>query len=223
MERKISAEEIETKHLEFPLALKSLDDEGLFAGYASVFDVIDSHKDIIIKGAFARTLKERAGDIKLLWQHRVDEPIGSITKIREDAKGLYVEGRLLLEVKRAQEAHALLKTGAVEGLSIGYTVKDFYIDEETGIRILTDIDLWEVSLVTFPANAAAQVTHVKNALPGTIREFEHFLRDAGYSRKQAKFIAVHGFGHDDDQRDAGDETGECLVAFDTAISALLHN
>lgn len=220
MQRAIKdTDSVETKHLEFPLALKSLGEDGLFAGYASVFDVVDSHKDVIIRGSFARTLAEQGGDIKLLWQHRTDEPIGVITAIREDARGLYVEGKLLLQVQRAQEAHALLKSGAVEGLSIGYTVRNFDIDEQSGVRIIKDMDLWEVSLVTFPANAAAQVTHVKNQLPGTIRDFERFLRDAGFSRKQAKSIAACGFDHKN-QWDAGNELDELVAALDRVTDSI---
>jgi HK97 family phage prohead protease len=222
MKTKIDTKEIETKHLAFPLALKSLNDDGLFAGYASVFDVIDSHKDIIVKGAFARSLQKSGTDIKLLWQHKVDEPIGIITKIREDAKGLYVEGKLLLDVRRAEEAYALLKSGALEGMSIGYTVREYDIDDETGVRILTDIDLWEVSLVTFPANTEAGVTHVKGEAPATVREFEHFLRDAGFSRKQAKFIAVHGFDREN-QWDAGDDLSDLAVALDRVTDSILGN
>lgn len=225
MLRAIKDDEIETKHLEFPLALKSLGDDGLFKGYASVFDVVDSHKDVIVRGAFRRTLEEQGDGIKLLWQHRADEPIGKITQIYEDERGLYVEGKLLLQVSRAQEAHALLRSGALEGMSIGYTVRDFDIDEATGVRILKDIDLWEISLVTFPANAGAQVTNVKQlGLPETIREFEHFLRDAGYSRRQAKSIALRGFGHAaNNQWDAGDDELEDLIAaLEQVTSAIRH-
>lgn len=222
MQTKINKDEIETKHLEFPLALKSLGDDGTFCGYASVFDVIDSHKDVIVQGAFKRTIQENGNDIKLLWQHRPDEPIGIITMIREDSKGLYVEGKLLLEVQRAEEAYALLRNGAVEGLSIGYTVKEFDIDGETGVRILSDIDLWEVSLVTFPANEQAQVASVKSKTPDTIREFEHFLRDAGFSRKQAKSIANRGFDRDN-QWDAGNELNELIGALDKVTKTILSS
>ena len=162
-ENKISASMRERKHLQFPLMIKSIDGEGRFAGYASVFDVVDSQRDIILPGAFAQTLKGRTGDIKLLWQHQQDEPIGTFTKLFEDRHGLYAEGQLLLGVRRAKEAFMLLKSGAVNGLSIGYSPVHYTIDDATGIRTLSEVDLWEISVVTFPANAAANMTVVKSA------------------------------------------------------------
>lgn len=147
----------------FALEVKSIDSTGHFAGYASVFDIVDNQKDIMMQGAFAATLKKGAGAIKLLWQHQQDEPIGVFEKMFEDAVGLYVEGRLLLDVQKGREAFALLKSGAVTGLSIGYSPTRYTIDSATGVRLLAEVDLFEVSLVTFPANAAAKVTVVKSA------------------------------------------------------------
>lgn len=146
------------------LELKALDGNGKFAGYASVFDVVDSQNDMVLQGAFTHTLQQRAGQIKLLWQHQWEEPIGVITKLFEDARGLYVEGVLLMEIARAKEAYALLKAGVVKGLSIGYTPGRWVHDPDTGLRKLQSVDLWEISLVTVPANAAAQVTVVKSAV-----------------------------------------------------------
>lgn len=151
----------ERKRLNFCLDLKSIDGQGRFAGYASVFNVVDNQRDIILKGAFFNTIRGRIGEIKLLWQHQQDEPIGIFTRIFEDARGLYVEGELLLDVQRAKEAHTLLKAGAISGLSIGYSPVHYKIDAKTGVRLLTEIELWEISLVTFPANAAAGVTVIK--------------------------------------------------------------
>jgi HK97 family phage prohead protease len=159
---KISASMRERKRMAFALQVKSIDSDGRFAGYASVFDVIDNQKDVMMKGAFASTLKKGAGGIKLLWQHQQDEPIGVFEKVFEDKVGLYVEGRLLLDVQKAREAHALLKAGAVSGLSIGYSPVRYKINAETGVRILAEVDLFEISLVTFPANNAATVTVVKS-------------------------------------------------------------
>lgn len=152
----------ETKHLTCSLQIKSLSEEGRFAGYASVFDVVDSQKDIIQRGAFAKTLRERKGSIKLLWQHQMDEPIGVIERIFEDVRGLYVEGRLLLSVARAREAYDLVKAGALEGMSIGYTPVSFDYEPESGLRRIHEVSLWEISLVTFPANAQAGITVVKS-------------------------------------------------------------
>ena len=162
-EQKINALKRERKKLAFDLQLKELGAQGRFAGYASVFNVVDSQRDVIIRGAFSRTLKGRTREIKLLWQHQQEEPIGAFDRMFEDQRGLYVEGSLLLNVRRAQEAHTLLKAKAISGLSIGYSPVRHSTNPKTGVRMLSDIDLWEVSLVTFPANMAAGVTVVKNA------------------------------------------------------------
>lgn len=164
-EKKIDALGRERRLLDFNLQLKSLDKAGRFAGYASVFDVVDNQKDIILRGAFADTLKGRVGDIKMLWQHQQDEPIGVFERIFEDVHGLYVEGRLLLDVARAKEAYTLLKEGVVSGLSIGYSPIKYHRHEKTGVRLLSAVDLWEISLVTFPANEAAKITVVKQEIP----------------------------------------------------------
>ena len=164
-DKTISPSMRERKRLDFKLELKSLDLQGLFAGYASVFGVVDSQRDIVLRGAFSKSVKGRAGEIKFLWQHQQDEPIGIFDAMFEDARGLYVEGRLLLDVQRAKEAHTLLKMGAISGLSIGYSPVRYTIDKKTGVRRLSEVELWEVSLVTFPANEAANVTVVKSAAP----------------------------------------------------------
>lgn len=160
-ERKISPSMLERKTLDFTLNLKSISEEGRFAGYASVFDLVDNQRDVILPGAFADTIRERVPDIKMLWQHSQQDPIGYFTAMFEDACGLYVEGQLLLDVQRAREALALLKSGVLRGLSIGYSPVRYAIDPDTGIRRISAVELWEVSLVTFPANAAANVTVVK--------------------------------------------------------------
>jgi uncharacterized protein len=164
-EKKISATMSERKRIGFALDIKSLDGQGRFAGYASVFEVLDNQQDIIHRGAFSRTLQRRLDSVKLLWQHQQDEPIGTFDRMFEDERGLYVEGRLLLDVQRAREAYALLKAGAVGGLSIGYSPVRYQIDEENGVRHLSEVELWEISLVTFPANSAANITVVKGIEP----------------------------------------------------------
>lgn len=145
------------------LALKSLNEAGRFAGYASVFGVVDQQRDVVMRGAFLRSLSARKGEVKLLWQHDSNAPIGVIDRLFEDTRGLYIEGKLLLNVQQAKEAYSLLKAGVVAGLSIGYLPVNYHIDPETGVRVLTEVDLFEVSLVTFPANQAAGVTVVKSA------------------------------------------------------------
>jgi len=201
--------ELERKYLDVALIVEDIEESGDFSGYASVFDITDSHNDVVLKGAFSRTLmdiKSGKRDVKLLWQHHMDEPIGVLTALYEDERGLYVEGKLLLDVQRGKEAYSLLKSSAIGGLSIGYTVEAFDIDATSGSRLLRDLDLWEVSLVTFPANAQAGITGIKTKLPQTVREFEQFLREAGFSRKQSKIISTCGFELGKQSlREAGDE------------------
>lgn len=212
---------METKKRNFPLQIEDIENSGYFSGYASVFDVVDNHNDMIVGGAFSSLKNSDINDnVKLLWQHRPDEPIGIITKIYEDKNGLYVEGKLLLDVERAKEAYTLLKSGAINGLSIGYNVTDFDIDVKTGVRIIKGINLFEISLVTFPANNHAGVTDVKNTLPETVREFEQFLREAGFSRKQSKSISGYGFNLASSQRDVDVAYMDFERAIDRATNIL---
>lgn len=188
---------IERKSLEFEL--KSLGEAGSFAGYLAAFGNVDSYGDIIKKGAFKASIKAIAASgrkLPILWQHSWDKPIGIFTSLREDDAGLYVEGQLLIgDVAQAKEAYALLKSQAISGMSIGFeTVAQR--DNEDGTRTLTELKLWEGSLVTFPANDAARVDSVKAALSDgglpTLPEFEKFLREAGFSKTQATAIASGG-------------------------------
>lgn len=161
-DNKISPSMLEKKRMSVDLEVKTLGRDGTFSGYASVFNIIDNHHDIIRKGAFKTTLAKGPAHVKLLWQHKQDEPIGTFHTMFEDEMGLYVEGKLLLDVRRAKEAYTFLKQGIVKGLSIGYSPIHYQIDSKSGARELTEIELWEVSLVTFPANEAAGVTVVKS-------------------------------------------------------------
>lgn len=173
------------KHLDLPFQIKAVSEDGLFTGYGSVFGVLDSYKEIVVAGAFTESLKTRQPS--LLWQHRSGEPIGIYTGIKEDSVGLHVEGKLALKTARGAEAYELLKMGAISGLSIGFQVRDESYDRVTGINTLKALDLWEVSLVTFPANEAARVTGVKS-IPEieTLKDAEAYLRDAGgFSKSQA--------------------------------------
>ncbi len=168
-ERKICHSMRQHKMSDAHFDIKQLSEKGVFVGYASVFDVVDSQSDIIQRGAFSRSITGRAQEIKLLWQHALHEPIGIIEELREDMHGLYIKGRLLMDVAKAREAYSLLKSGVVKGLSIGYSPKRYRIDSASGVRHISDVDLWEVSLVTFPANDAAQITVVKSTLPDNVR------------------------------------------------------
>ena len=179
----------------YPMEIKEISDEGYFSGYGSVFDVVDDWDDVIVRGAFAETLQKKTP--VMLWQHDSAEPIGVYERIREDEIGLWLEGRLLLDIEKGREAHILLKNRAIRGLSIGFLplAWEWETRDNKRVRVLKDIDLWEVSLVTFPANPKAVVDEVK-----TVRGLENFLRDAGLSRSEAKaaLAAIRA----DSQRDA---------------------
>lgn len=192
---------------DFTLSIKAggISDDGTFTGYGSVFGGDpDSYGELVAKGAFTESLAELAAKgrvVPVLWQHRSSEPIGVYTEIVEDEHGLKVTGKLLIDdVAQAREAFALLKAGAVTGLSIGYWVRSATYDEKTGIRTLHKLDLVEVSLVTFPAKDDARVEAVKfkldrGQLP-TKSEFEKGLREAfSFSKSQATAIASHGLDY----------------------------
>lgn len=144
----------------FELGVKEVNDEGKVEGYLSVFDVVDLQNDKIVKGAFKDTLSEKKR-FPLLWQHDTATPIGVFVG-KEDDKGLFVSAELNMNTTRGKEAHALLKQGAVSGLSIGY--QPVTVSYEGDVRILKQVDLWEGSIVTFPANPFAVITGVKTVV-----------------------------------------------------------
>lgn len=132
--------------------------QGGVEGYASLFGVEDQGRDVVIPGAFRASLARRpAHAVRLLFQHDPAEPIGVWDEIREDARGLYVRGRLVEEVGRAREVLALIRAGALDGLSIGFHARKASRDARTGQRRLHEIDLWEISIVTFPMLPGARV------------------------------------------------------------------
>ncbi len=147
-------------HSTFQLEMKSNGD-GLVKGYASVFDSVDSYNDRVVRGAFKKTLEEaeKTGRYpKMLWQHSETDLIGFWKILKEDDTGLYVEGQLTQDVAKAREAQALIADGAIDGLSIGYRVKKALRGkDDRSVRLLTEVELLEISLVTFPANQAARL------------------------------------------------------------------
>ncbi|MEF3367413.1 HK97 family phage prohead protease [Methylocystis sp. 9N] len=150
----------ETKRLDLPLS--QANEAGVFSGYASLFGIVDSGGDMVMAGAFARSLIKRgASSVKMLWQHQAAEPIGLWTSIDEDSRGLKVEGRLDLSVARAREALSLMRKGAIDGLSIGFRTLRATTEKSTGLRRLHEIDLWEISIVTFPMLPQARIGAVK--------------------------------------------------------------
>lgn len=205
--------------LEIKSAQTASSEEGMtFSGYGAVFGNVDSYNDVIDKGAFANTIKSFKESGKwpaMLSQHggwlssaQDMTPVGVWTEMKEDDHGLYVEGKLA-DTPRGRELYELMKMTprpAIDGMSIGYFVTDSS-DEKKGdelIRHIKGIDLVELSLVTFPANKEARVADVKSE-ELTIRDAERALRDAGFSRAEAKRILASGFSslslRDADEKD----------------------
>ena len=187
------------KYLNRPIEIKAVNEDGLFSGYASVFEEIDSCRDIVKRGAFEKTLAEsesKGRAVPILWQHDAAKPIGVYTELKEDEHGLYVEGQLNMDVQQAREALSLLRQKALSGISIGYNSVRYDTDVKSGVRRLYELKLYEASLVTFPACDGARVTDVKTILADgqlpSLPEFEDFLCEAGFSRSQAKAIAGNG-------------------------------
>jgi hypothetical protein len=223
--------ELETrtvKHLEVPFQIKAVSEKGRVEGYASVYGVVDSDGDIVASGAFAESIREREGrPLPMLWQHDSREPIGVFDEMREDEYGLKVAGNMLVdEVSRAREARALAKAGALGGMSIGFMIRDCMPREDGRGLLITRGDLWETSLVTFPANQAARITGIKEAFARgrtpTKREMEALLtRDAGMSRSQARALMRGGFDAlANATQDAGedDEAQEIVAALKAALA-----
>lgn len=140
----------------------SVTGDGTVEGYASLFGEVDQARDMVMPGAFTQTLQNRGlRRIPMLFQHDPSEPVGIWLELREDWRGLWARGRLIPEVARGRELLALVREGAIDGLSIGYRTVRGRIDPKTRIRRLYQVDLWEVSIVTFPLLTGARVHAVK--------------------------------------------------------------
>lgn len=188
------------------LEIKALKETGEFEGYGSTFGgEPDSYGDVIADGAYAESLtahKAKGTMPKLFWQHDPGEPIGKWVDAREDNHGLLMVGKLNMDVQRGREAHALLKAGDIDGLSIGYRINEYSVDTESGVWTLEKLDLIEVSIVSVGANENAVVQSVKAAKAAhdlmkrlkagdrlTEREFETWLKGQGFSNSQAERAA----------------------------------
>jgi HK97 family phage prohead protease len=143
---------------DYTFKIKGLTEEGTFQGLAAAYGNVDLGGDVIEPGAFAKSIAS-GKPFPLLWQHQPDNPIGTV-KVSNSRDGLYVDCRLMMSDPIAQKAHNLLKESVIKGLSVGYDVLQEHYDN-AGIRHLTEVKLWEVSIVTFPMNEAAQVFSVK--------------------------------------------------------------
>ena len=198
--------------------IKALEESGVFSGYASIFGNKDSYGDVVMPGAFAKSLadhRRKGSRPKMFWQHDPHNPIGSWTDIAEDGKGLWVEGRLNMGVQKAQEAYALLKAGDIDGMSIGYHTVSAEPDEKAGVLRLKELKLVEVSIVSMGANERALVDAVKQIrgdnLP-SLPEFENFLREAGFSKTEATAIAGKGLSHLHRSESGGEPNGADFLA-----------
>lgn len=204
------------KTLDFRFEMKAPKDDGTFEGYGSVFNITDGGGDIVVPGAFSETLttQKAAGRLPaMLWQHRQAEPIGIYTSMEEDSVGLKVAGQLALKTARGAEAYELMKMGALSGMSIGYQSRDDSYDRVSGVRTLKKLDLYELSLVTFPMNDASRVSSVKSIETITnIRDAEDFLRESGLSRSAAvAFIArIKSLGQSDSDEGGMQQIVEAL-------------
>lgn len=179
----------------FDLSMKSIsekkEDGGHFAyfeGYGSTFGNLDLGDDIVAQGAFTKTLQS-GRKIKMLWQHNYMTPIGSYPQLREDSKGLFVQGRINLGTEKGQEGYALLKAGDMDSMSIGFRTIDSEYNSDTDVRVLKELDLFEISLVTQPMNEMALVTAVKSVEAATgLGDVTKLLREAGFSRNASNLL-----------------------------------
>ncbi|MCD1620748.1 HK97 family phage prohead protease [Salipiger manganoxidans] len=188
------------------LEIKALKETGEFEGYGSTFGGDpDVYGDVIAPGAFTESLEEhrsRGTMPKMFWQHDSSRPIGKWLEASEDARGLLMRGKLNMAVQQAKEAYALLKEGDIDGLSIGYRIREYSVDTDTQVWTLEKLDLREVSVVSIGANENATVASVKAAKAHhdlsemlkagdrlTERQFELWLKGLGFSNAQAERAA----------------------------------
>lgn len=198
---------------------------GTIEGYGSVFGLVDRGGDIVAPGAFKASLaswKKKKQAPAMLWQHDSYNPVGVWSELIEDEVGLKLKGQLVLDVPQAASARALIAAGAVKGLSIGYRTLDYEIDRATGVRTLKKVELWEISLVTFPMLPEAQISGVKGEFDA--RSFERALRAQGLSEREAKLAVSVARKLDlrdggQDERAARDGSAELLMSLRQAKAA----
>jgi HK97 family phage prohead protease len=171
--------------------------DGTFSGLAAAYGNVDDGGDVIEAGAFKEFEFTKNDTIRVLYQHDSDLPMGQ-GKVSEAAAGLQLDAKLNLNVPRVAEAHEFMKDGVLDGLSIGYTVLPGGASFDKGVRRLTGLKLWEVSVVTFGMNTLARIEAVKSMIErfekfGTARDLEKCLRDVGFSNRAAKLISAGGF------------------------------
>jgi len=199
---------MDRKYFGCDLTVKAATDAGNITAYASVFNVVDKVGDVVMPGAFAKSLAKRkaAGEnLPMFYNHDTTiPPIGHWNSWHEDSKGLLLDGQIYVENEIPRQVHSGLRGGALKRTSIGYSITDADIAQRGDSQVLElkELELWETSIVPFAANDFAEVQSVKASSVTleriktgeiTIREVEQFLRDAGLSRKQAKAFCAEGF------------------------------
>lgn len=180
-------------YIDTPFQIKEITDSGAFIGLGSVYGNIDDGNDIMAPGCFAQSLVDvntKSRSVKMLWQHRMAEPIGTYTQLKDTPAGLECHGKIVTKIQRGAEAYELMKAGAIDGLSIGGFTRADSFDAKTGVRTITQFELWEISPVTFPMNPAARIGAVKSIDEiGDLSGAELYLREAGgISRSEAKAL-----------------------------------
>ena len=194
------------------------EEERTFKGYASTWD-LDQGGDIIERGAFMDTLGNKPDKVKILWQHDTRSPIGRPTLMREDEKGLYVEGKISATTL-GNDAVQLMRDGVIDSMSIGFMIPDGGAEvRDNGVRYISKVNLMEFSLVTWPMNEAAVITGVKSLEP---KEIERVLREAGLSRSQAKAIATAGVKNLREADEQQQEEAEALAALSASVTQSLN-
>jgi HK97 family phage prohead protease len=212
---------IQRKQLQVPVEFKALATEGEFEGYASIFNNVDLGADVVLPGAFKK--KDMAltkdGKVRVLYQHYWDKPIGK-AEVEEDDKGLHFKASLILANSVAKDAYILMKEGVLDGMSFGFDVVPGGAEyTEGGIRQLKRLKLWEISPVTFGMNPKAGIDAVKSAGQlTTIREFEDFLRDSGFSKAQATALASKGWAGLQRRRESDDADAEQFLKFLSSLN-----
>lgn len=218
------------KTKEFKLSVKDLKDNGTFTGYGSVFGNVDSYGEAVMKGAFEKSLKKHEAEnlpIVMLWQHDRTNPIGIWKNVHEDEYGLCGEGEINLDTQQGREAYSLMKQGALNGLSIGY--KEILASSKGNVRSLTELELYEISPVTFPANTEARITGIKSERiadfaeqlrlgnPKPPKEFEEILREAGFPKSMATQIVSVGYAKAIRRESESKNNNEIIAFFNAAL------
>lgn len=180
-----------------PEAIKSVGSSGEFEGYGAVYNNKDLQGDVIVRGAFKEIKKNANGKLTIALHHDLRDVVGEAT-MTEDDNGLYIVGKLNLNIASAKEAYERMKSGLMNAMSVGFNILDggqrmIKGDDGEYYNEISKAELWETSIVTFGANPEALISSVKHAKPLTIREFEHFLQKNGFSKREAVGMASHGF------------------------------